>query len=754
MKSPYEYLADIIVKRPRLVAGLLVLMLLVSLFGASLTEMKTGNETYVYKDEPSGSLVLHYSDAFSSKSIILIVEGADVSTPDVIAYLDMLEGAIRNQRYVLGAVSYVDMLKSVNGDVLPTSKGETAELMERLPAGSLSNLLPSNTLAMVNVPLETGLSSDTEVEIVNNIESLVEFSGAPAGITVSVSGSPAFTAGMRDDMSNNMSTLITLAMVLMVVAVMLLFSHVRYTLLPVIVVFCGIIMTFGFMGIVGIGISSIVIAAFPVLIGIGIDYAIQFHSRIDDEARQYPIDVAVKRTIVNYGPAVMLAMIATSLGFIALTILAPAPSVGDFGFICTVGVVWCYLAALLYVPTFAMVINYKPKPPKVKKDGSEGGGIMAKYDALLGGTAAAIAKRSVPVLLFLAMFAVVGIQLDDMVIIDTDEESMVPADMPAMTSMKKITSISGSTNTITVYIKADSIRDPQTLKWMDDFGKYTLNKNNKLRGVTSIATIIKEYNGGILPTTIQEIDEIWAKVPATTLNRYASGQTETVMEFSMDSISIPQTQSLIKDMERDLDWFVQHPGLTADFTGSMSMFSEMIDKISDSKNPMTYFGFLLIFIYLIIVYRNFSAVTPLIPIMMIVGWNGMVMYVLGLTYSLLTATLGAMTIGVASEYTILIMERYLEEKKNGLDLIPAIQIAVQKIGTAITVSGLTTVFGFAALLLATSPMIQNFGAITVVTVVFSLLGAIIVMPASLAVFENLKAHLDAKKQEKLSKRGI
>ena len=207
-------------------------------------------------------------------------------------------------------------------------------------------------------------------------------------------------------------------------------------------------------------------------------------------------------------------------------------------------------------------------------------------------------------------------------------------------------------------------------------------------------------------------------------------------------------------MERDLDWFVQHPGLTADFTGSMSMFSEMIDKISDSKNPMTYFGFLLIFIYLIIVYRNFSAVTPLIPIMMIVGWNGMVMYVLGLTYSLLTATLGAMTIGVASEYTILIMERYLEEKSNGLDIISAIQVAVQKIGTAITVSGLTTVFGFAALLLATSPMIQNFGAITVVTVVFSLLGAIIVMPASLAVFENLKAHLDAKKQEKLSKRGI
>ncbi|MBR6496870.1 MAG: MMPL family transporter, partial [Methanomicrobium sp.] len=89
-----------------------------------------------------------------------------------------------------------------------------------------------------------------------------------------------------------------------------------------------------------------------------------------------------------------------------------------------------------------------------------------------------------------------------------------------------------------------------------------------------------------------------------------------------------------------------------------------------------------------------------------------------------------------------------EEKENGLDVISAIQVAVQKIGTAITVSGLTTVFGFAALLLATSPMIQNFGAITVVTVVFSLLGAIIVMPATLAIFENLKNYLDARKSRK------
>jgi hypothetical protein len=47
------------------------------------------------------------------------------------------------------------------------------------------------------------------------------------------------------------------------------------------------------------------------------------------------------------------------------------------------------------------------------------------------------------------------------------------------------------------------------------------------------------------------------------------------------------------------------------------------------------------------------------------------------------------------------------------------------------VSGLTTVFGFAALMLSDFGMISNFGAVTVISVGFALIGAIIAMPAIL-----------------------
>lgn len=88
------------------------------------------------------------------------------------------------------------------------------------------------------------------------------------------------------------------------------------------------------------------------------------------------------------------------------------------------------------------------------------------------------------------------------------------------------------------------------------------------------------------------------------------------------------------------------------------------------------------------------------------------------------------------------MERYLEEKKTIPDPQTAIQNSVQKIGASITVSGLVTAFGFSALLLSSFPIISNFGIMTVIAVVFSLLGAIIIMPAILSIMGRLEDWVD------------
>jgi hypothetical protein len=128
-----------------------------------------------------------------------------------------------------------------------------------------------------------------------------------------------------------------------------------------------------------------------------------------------------------------------------------------------------------------------------------------------------------------------------------------------------------------------------------------------------------------------------------------------------------------------------------------------------------------------------------------VGWNAVMMYILGIDYTPLTATLGSMTIGVTAEYTILVMERYAEEKERTHDSLAAIQESVQKIGTAITVSGLATFFGFSALCLATFPIISNFGITTLIAVAFSLISAIFVMPAVLSLMGSVSEWFEHRK---------
>jgi hypothetical protein len=193
----------------------------------------------------------------------------------------------------------------------------------------------------------------------------------------------------------------------------------------------------------------------------------------------------------------------------------------------------------------------------------------------------------------------------------------------------------------------------------------------------------------------------------------------------MDSLK----QQIISDIG-----FLEPPvGTTVVPIGSFDLFTSILSSLVKSKEMMTYLGFIFVCLFLALVYRHLHAVTPMIPIVFIVGWNAVMMFILDIPYTPLTATLGSMTIGVAAEYTILVMERYAEEKERLHDNLAAIQESVHKIGAAITVSGLATFFGFSALCLSTFPIISNFGITTLIAVGFSLTGAIFVMPAVLSV---------------------
>jgi len=758
-------LAEVINHHPQRVAVVIGIIFIVALYGITLITMETGNDTYLNKDSPEGILNKHYTDTFSSNALILIVETSDPLSPEVLSYIAGLEQNINQQENVAGSVSIADFLKSANGGVLPQSKGEIDQIVARIPPEVKETAVPSNVLTLVQVTLSQGLSEDAKSATLKNVESLIANNVPPPGVKISVSGSTAFSEQMKNEMGSSMGVLIGSAMVLMVIVMGILFSYASHRFLPVLFVGIGLTTAMGFMGLAGIQLNMAVLGAFPVMIGLGIDYGIQFHARLDEEARKGSLEKAVSVMVTRTGPAVMYAMLATCMGFAAMFI-STVPMIRSFGLVAMIGVISCFVISLIGIPTIAHLLKYTPKQQKpevcyaVGEEAceyipSQTQEILKKsakkksswsYGQFLTDTSVKIAKNPIPILLIAGMIALVGFQIDPQIPIETSENAFVPGDMPAKVQMDKVTGILGSTSTADFIVQGSRVTDLDTVRWMKEFQDYELAHHPELTRATSIVTYILAYNGGVMPDDQNQLNAVIEKIPADVAKPYLSGSMEGVIRFSTVKLEMSTMNDLKVQMEKDIIFLQPPAGITLEPIGSFYLFTSLINGLVSSKEAMTLLGFVLVFMFLALVYRHLHAITPLVPIIFIVGWNAVAMYVLGIAYTPLTATLGSMTIGVAAEYTILVMERYAEEEERLHDHIAAIQESVNKIGTAITISGLATFFGFSALCLSSFPIISNFGITTLIAVGFSLIGAIIIMPAILSVMGDLTERLERRKK--------
>ena len=92
-------------------------------------------------------------------------------------------------------------------------------------------------------------------------------------------------------------------------------------------------------------------------------------------------------------------------------------------------------------------------------------------------------------------------------------------------------------------------------------------------------------------------------------------------------------------MEKDIAFLQPPTGIILEPVGSFYLFTALINGLVSSKESMTLLGFILVFVFLALVYRHIHAISPLVPIIIIVGWNAVAMFVLGIAYTPLTATL-------------------------------------------------------------------------------------------------------------------
>ena len=181
------------------------------------------------------------------------------------------------------------------------------------------------------------------------------------------------------------------------------------------------------------------------------------------------------------------------------------------------------------------------------------------------------------------------------------------------------------------------------------------------------------------------------------------------------------------------EYTADHPeGVEVTITGLPVMMRELGDGLSGGRVEMTLIGIGLIFVGLFFLFRfNILKVfMAVLPVALIIGWSSGVMWIAHIKYTPATAAMGALIIGIGTEFTILLMMRYYEEREKGISPMEAMKTAITRIGRAIIASGLTVIGGFGALLIAHNfPVLRSFGLLTMIDVFLALISTLIVLPA-------------------------
>jgi RND superfamily putative drug exporter len=225
----------------------------------------------------------------------------------------------------------------------------------------------------------------------------------------------------------------------------------------------------------------------------------------------------------------------------------------------------------------------------------------------------------------------------------------------------------------------------------------------------------------------------WSAGGAPTLK--SSDSNSAFLFIYSEDIEWDNVQSLGKRIQEKYDGRFENLAVYASGTG---VFAHAINtKIADDLKLSEAISIPLTFILLVFVFGGLvaSAMPLLVGVSAILG-SLLVIYLLTLFTGVSVFALNLITglgLGLGIDYSLLVVNRFREELHAGKTVDEAIKKTVATAGKTVFYSGLTVVITLAALMLFPLMYLKSFGYAGVTVVVMAVLGALIALPALLAI---------------------
>jgi hydrophobe/amphiphile efflux-3 (HAE3) family protein len=626
------------------------------------------------------------------------------------------------------------------------------------PKARLSYLFPNSHSAQIVIRLKPGLSDAERKRAIDLIEAAVAEtvprracaeSGKPApcfeltGGHYVVSGAPVVVEGLAAALKDALLVLLAVAIGVMALTLLLVFRS-RMRLLPLALALASAAIVFGLLALVGGKLTMASIAVLPILIGLAVDYAIQFQARFD-EAEEAGLSgaEAARSAASSGGPTIAIACLATAAGFLAL-LISPTPMIRSFGLLLVVGVLIAFLLALtagfaaLSWRRVEFLSDSERKSPRLT-------GIRERVLAVA-------LERPVAVLAAGSVLAVAGWGLGTQVETVSDVRSLAPQSIKAVHDLDELQDATGVSGELDVSIEAPDLTDPATIEWMAGFKRRVL-RDNGFTGKDPSCLAAEICPGPALSDFLvrgnEEATRARIKATLAALSPYALRQVapldpatgevghQALISFGIRAQSLEDQQALIDRVRAEIGTPGERegppPGVTVRLAGLPVTAAEAASDLSTSRYWISLAGLLAVALVLLAAYRSLSrALVPLVPTVLATGWASLILWLTGIPLNPMSAALGALTIAIATEFGVILAARFHEE---GGGVEQALRAAYARTGAAVLASGVTAIAGFAVLIASEIQMLRDFGVVTVIDLSAALLGVMVVLPATLAWIE-------------------
>lgn len=668
-------------------------------FSARLVASESGNPT----ESIAGQALLHAVQNAGDE------QSTEIRTQDALVTLERTN-AIDPADRTLDNPEWVKFLLYDNAGEIRSSlrtfipDTDRAQMVVRLPG---------------NLGIEAeGIASDTIKEITADLE----FDAA----TITTTGAPVLLKSINDYLRGGMLTLGGIAVAVMII-ILLLFFKVRWRLLPLAVVLVGIIWAFGLAGYLGIPLTLVTIAGLPIMLGIGIDYAIQMHSRIEEEIAVGHADEPIAEAARGLGPALLIVTFDAVFAFLAIQI-SQVPMIRDFGWLLTVGIVAICVSSIIHPLAVLSARESKSKPKQTTFEP----GPLGRLVVWLGSVPSSAAIPLMIVAVFLFGF---GSYLEPSLKLESDPVNWVNQDSEVIQDIRVVERVIGGSAEIGTFVTVpdgETVFTDEIVAFLDTLARETMVdfEEDLLidSGIVGTVSKLMDVPGAAqVPPTGELVKLAWDIAPESIQVSTAANDGQALnLVFMTRSGALEDRAEVVDFLSNETS---PPAGVKVTASGLAVVGVGLLQNLEENLVALTWVATGLVFLFLLIRLRSFArAILSMVPVLMASGFATIAVYLFAIELSPLTAVGGPLVVATCTEFTSLMLLRYIEERERGYDPRRSIEITAERTGRAFIVSALTAISGVAVIAFSSLPLLSNFGIFIALKVAIALIAALTVLP--------------------------